>query len=119
MVVCGTQMTDGTFSEFIKSRTRNSGYIRTTNRQATARAPRKRKHSNNADENAQDAEQNQQTSNNQTPKPLLKMVKLVFLKMYKTEKCENMCFTNSLINSFIIFITHYSFIIITKVIYYS
>lgn len=71
--VCGTQMTDGTFSEFIKSRTRNSGYIRTTNRQASARAPRKRKHSMNVgDENAQDAanQQNQQTSNIPIPKPL-------------------------------------------------
>lgn len=44
--VCGMQMTDSAFSEFVKSRTRNSGYIRTTNRQATARAARKRKLSN-------------------------------------------------------------------------
>lgn len=41
--VCGSQMSGSEFTEFIKSRTRNSGYIRTTNRQATARVNRKRK----------------------------------------------------------------------------
>lgn len=43
--VCGSQMSSSEFTDFIKSRTRNSGYIyiRTSNRQATARKNRKRK----------------------------------------------------------------------------
>lgn len=59
--VCGTYMTDNAFSEFIKSRTRNSGYIRTTNRQATTRVPKKRKIVVNENE-AELPEQNQTLS---------------------------------------------------------
>lgn len=50
--ICGTQMTNNAFAEFVKSRSRNSGYIRTTNRQVSARIPRmqrKRKHVNKDD----------------------------------------------------------------------
>lgn len=68
--ICGTQMTNSAFAEFIKSRSRNSGYIRTTNRQVSARIPRtqrKRKITNavneNGDENTHvNSEQNASSS---------------------------------------------------------
>lgn len=41
--VSGSHMSDSAFADFIKSRTRNSGYVRTTNRQPAARASRAKK----------------------------------------------------------------------------
>lgn len=41
--VCGSHMSDSAFADFIKSRTRNSGYVRTTDRQPAARASRTKK----------------------------------------------------------------------------
>lgn len=49
---CGSQMSSSEFTEFIKSRTRNSGYTRTTNRQASARVNRKRKCNASTDSSA-------------------------------------------------------------------
>lgn len=42
--ICGTQMSQIEFAEFVKNRTRNSGYIRVTPRITSARSARKRKH---------------------------------------------------------------------------
>lgn len=39
-LICGMQMSDSEFAEFVKSRTRNSGYVRLSNRLVTARASR-------------------------------------------------------------------------------
>lgn len=41
--VCGSHMSDSAFADFIKSRTRNSGYVRTTDRQPAARTNRTKK----------------------------------------------------------------------------
>lgn len=40
---CGSHMSSSEFAQFVMSRTRNSAYIRTTNRQSSARTARKRK----------------------------------------------------------------------------
>lgn len=50
--VCGTPMSDGDLGEFVKSRTRNSGYVRTTNRQTSTRTRiRKRRSPENTNTN--------------------------------------------------------------------
>lgn len=40
----GSRMTESLFAEFVKSRTRNSGYVRTTDRIASSRNREKKKH---------------------------------------------------------------------------
>lgn len=48
--LCGAPLSDSEFADFVKSRTRNSGYVRTSTRQTAARTPRasKEKKSENA-----------------------------------------------------------------------
>lgn len=48
--ICGTQMSEVEFAEFIKGRTRNSHYQRNTARKAATRTSRKRKHMNGTEE---------------------------------------------------------------------
>lgn len=53
--ICGTPFNDSEFAGFVKSRTRNSGYVRTSNRQTAARTPRPEK--DDTDTPDQDPEQ--------------------------------------------------------------
>lgn len=72
--ICGTQMTNSAFAEFVKSRSRNSGYIRTTNRQVSARIPRmqrKRKHVSEDDVENTDVTSEQNASPSTASLPII------------------------------------------------
>lgn len=56
--VCGRSLADAEFGQFVQSRTRNSGYVRTTHRQATSRSKRQRFLETNDDDASLDSNEN-------------------------------------------------------------